>query len=424
MAVHQYIGARYVPVIFGPWRNGISYEPLTVVTYANRSFTSKTTVPASVGNPADNDQYWVETGAYNAQVAAVQDSLDDIEAEIGAIDDQYRHVVIITDSYGTYNGAGAGYEVTYNILDRLNQYLGWTSTYLHYSAQNGAGFCNGGFLSQLNNLDTQGADEAVKDVYVLGGWNDEQGREGVSQAAFATAAAAFKTKAFQRFPNARLHLCFAAWSFQSERSQQDIRATLSWYKNLTKSGWIFEENYQYVMHNSTLLIGGNVHPNQNGVDALANALGQIILNGECHVRYDVSMNQSTMTFAGTLPIAATVTVYQTMIDGLIAVNVYPVRGGLTLTETASLTCDGNNVIPLFTFTGPTLIKGWGGRVVGSCVLTVWTGTDRYEVPGKIRVLDGSVIFAADYVFAGNTYLTISGITKISIPSCTFTAIPY
>lgn len=424
MAVRQYIGARYVPKLYGAWRSGISYEPLTVVTYLNRSFTSKMTVPASVGNPADNDQYWVETGAYNAQVAAVQDSLDDIEANINAIDSQYRHVVIICDSYGTHNGAGAGHEVAYNILDRLNQYLGWTSVYLHYSAQNGAGFCNGAFLSQLNNVDTQGADEAVKDVYVLGGWNDEQGRENVSQEAFETAAAAFKTAAFQRFPNAKLHLCFAAWSYQSDRTQQDIRATLSWYKKLKKTGWIFEENYQYVMHNSMLFIGGNVHPNQDGVDALADALGQIILNGECHVRYDVSTNQANMTFNGTTLSNTTVTIYQTIIDGLISVNVYAVRGSLTLSEATSLTCDGNSGLKLFDYTGPTLVKGFGGRVVGNVVCTLWDGTNRYEVPGKLRFLNGEVTFIPDYYFEGQSYRTITGIIKVSIPACSFTTIPY
>lgn len=73
MSVRQYIGARYVPKIFDVggntnWVSGISYEPLTVVTYLNNSYTSKKAVPGSVGNPADNAEYWALTGNYNASI--------------------------------------------------------------------------------------------------------------------------------------------------------------------------------------------------------------------------------------------------------------------------------------------------------------------------------------------------------------------
>lgn len=70
MAVRQYVGARYVPKFAYPvaWQAGTSYEALTIVTYNNSSYTSKIPVPATVGNPADNDSYWALTGNYNAQV--------------------------------------------------------------------------------------------------------------------------------------------------------------------------------------------------------------------------------------------------------------------------------------------------------------------------------------------------------------------
>lgn len=97
MAVTQYIGARYVPIFFtnpddnsNDWKSGIVYDPLTIVTYLNQSYTSKIPVPASVGNPADNPQYWVLTGAYNAQVEQyrqevedLSDHVDDVDAAIG-----------------------------------------------------------------------------------------------------------------------------------------------------------------------------------------------------------------------------------------------------------------------------------------------------------------------------------------------------
>ena len=68
--VKQYVGARYVPKFASPveWASNTSYEALTIVTFNNASYTSKVPVPPTVGNPANNPQYWALTGNYNAQV--------------------------------------------------------------------------------------------------------------------------------------------------------------------------------------------------------------------------------------------------------------------------------------------------------------------------------------------------------------------
>lgn len=74
MATTQYIGARYVPKFYensdmtAEWRSGVSYEPLTIVTYNGNSYTSKRPVPAEIGNPSENPIYWAQTGIYNEQV--------------------------------------------------------------------------------------------------------------------------------------------------------------------------------------------------------------------------------------------------------------------------------------------------------------------------------------------------------------------
>lgn len=73
-AHRQYIGARYVP-IFGRkdeesviWDNTGTYEPLTVVLYQGNSYTSRQFVP--IGIDILNQEYWANTGNYNAQVEA------------------------------------------------------------------------------------------------------------------------------------------------------------------------------------------------------------------------------------------------------------------------------------------------------------------------------------------------------------------
>ena len=68
--IRHYVGARYVPKFASPveWASDTSYEALTIVTFNNASYTSKVPVPPTVGNPANNPQYWALTGNYNAQV--------------------------------------------------------------------------------------------------------------------------------------------------------------------------------------------------------------------------------------------------------------------------------------------------------------------------------------------------------------------
>lgn len=78
----QYIGARYVPLFYensdgtAEWRANTIYEPLTIVTWNLNSYTSKKPVPASVGDPDSNPDYWVATGLYNAQVNALSEKLE------------------------------------------------------------------------------------------------------------------------------------------------------------------------------------------------------------------------------------------------------------------------------------------------------------------------------------------------------------
>ena len=79
--VRQYVGARYVPKFADPtaWASGTSYEAMTIVTYNNSSYTSKITVPATVGNPADNPDYWALTGNYNAQVEQYRQEVENVK---------------------------------------------------------------------------------------------------------------------------------------------------------------------------------------------------------------------------------------------------------------------------------------------------------------------------------------------------------
>lgn len=76
MSVREFIGARYVPIIVGEWDKTRTYEPLMVVTYQGASYTSRQYVPADI--EITNENYWVLSANYNAQVEAYRKEVRDI----------------------------------------------------------------------------------------------------------------------------------------------------------------------------------------------------------------------------------------------------------------------------------------------------------------------------------------------------------
>lgn len=94
MGVTQYIGARYVPIFYvnsnntSEWTPNTTYEPLTIVTRGTgNSYTSKIPVPANIGEPENNPDYWVNTGNFNAQVNDLDQKVGDLETAVDGVKD-------------------------------------------------------------------------------------------------------------------------------------------------------------------------------------------------------------------------------------------------------------------------------------------------------------------------------------------------
>ena len=90
-----YVGHRYVPKIFGEWDNKNEYEGLSIVTHEGNSYTSKKRVP--VGIDILNEEYWVVTGNYNAQVEYYRDEVrklsKDVESNSGNISSNLDKII-------------------------------------------------------------------------------------------------------------------------------------------------------------------------------------------------------------------------------------------------------------------------------------------------------------------------------------------
>ena len=79
MAVHQYIGAKYVPTFADPieWDDTRNYENLVMVQHNGDTYISKVPVPRGIA--IDNTDYWVLFSNYSAQYAQLQLQLDNLE---------------------------------------------------------------------------------------------------------------------------------------------------------------------------------------------------------------------------------------------------------------------------------------------------------------------------------------------------------
>ena len=75
-----YVGHRYVPKIFGEWDKKNQYEGLSIVTHQGNSYTSKKRVP--VGIDILNEEFWVVTGNYNAQVEEYRKEVKDLSTYV------------------------------------------------------------------------------------------------------------------------------------------------------------------------------------------------------------------------------------------------------------------------------------------------------------------------------------------------------
>lgn len=249
--VREYIGARYVPLFAGEWDENKGYEPLTVVLWQGNSFTSVQFVPPHVD--INNQEYWAETGNWNAQIEAyrkevlafdqritdnaenIQDNMEAIAAEVRdrtaaitaeataranadtalaermdnmekatPLDDMKgRHAVFIGDSFMAPTTS-----YPQKLAYFVSRLLGWT---MHNFAVGGTGWYDEGgvgknFIHQLEGSVesiTVPADQ-ISYVVIGGGFNDWNDPTPLTYNQLYSAALNTVVKAHQLYPNAQI----------------------------------------------------------------------------------------------------------------------------------------------------------------------------------------------------------------------------
>lgn len=283
MATRQYIGARYVPKFYQnsvdgstQWESNVVYEPLTYVTLQNgHMYISKKEVPATVGTPASNIDYWLDVGNYDGFIEQLQDEIDVINGTltslesnkqnktdntldttaktvvgainelntdkqnktdnsldttaktvVGAINELSRNiglnrkVICVGDSY--LGGSGVPYAESNSWGAKLRELLN-NGTDTIIKGYGGSGFIgqptvsDHTYILQLqdaaSNLSANEKD-AITDIVAIGGLNDKYGLINGTYTAtdISNAIYAFCNYAHATFPNAMIRIGVAGWA--------------------------------------------------------------------------------------------------------------------------------------------------------------------------------------------------------------------
>lgn len=336
--MRQYIGARYVPTYFensatgdSTWAEGVPYEALVNVTWNGANYISKKPVPATVGAPNLNREYWISTGSggggdigrleqeiediqddvqdlqgdyttlnnkintTNSNVTALQGRMSEAESDIATIEGQIspldllkqRKIVVFSDSYGVGGSqSGATYTPFPSLLQaRVNGCIGVTNI-----SESGRGFANASDVSNMNFeqvISAQGSDSTITDVIIAGGYNDrDKSYQTVVQNMYNTIDVAK-----QRYPKAKIYVAMIGWSwFASEYSQ--LATTVDRYMLCGNHGASFMGNVNWIMHDLSFFDSDHIHPNSNGHSAIARGMACILNGGN----YDCVKVESQITW--------------------------------------------------------------------------------------------------------------------------------
>ncbi len=290
MSTRQYIGARYVTKIYensqnansAEWEQNVTYEPLTMVTYNNSSYLSKKDVPATVGNPAQNPDYWVITGAYNGQIAELQSQVQTLTNRVDDL--SHDKIIYINDSFGE--------NVTPNISTLVPEQMGWTTDDYYSIVRGGAGFGSStpyNYLTELQNHASSIAShfsnlDDVSDVIVTGGTNDAY--YGDSDSVITNGISNFVDYVSQTYPNAKVTIIFTGWTDDSTAINRltftNLKRAIVNYEYVSQLGGRFFDLHN-ILHQHSLFVGDHIHPRVAAQHEFADAITSLLKGGEYHV---------------------------------------------------------------------------------------------------------------------------------------------
>ena len=394
--VRQYIGARYVTKIYensldpssAEWEAGVTYEPLTMVTYLNSSYLSKKAVPGSVGDPAANPSYWVVTGAYNGQIAQLQNDVQELQQASATheIAQKDRKYILIFDSFGALGVSAIAEQACTGGYHTLNV--------------GGAGFSAGSpswptaFATYVASLTPDECAEYT-DVMIFGGVNDYAETE----TNIINGMTAINTTCQTYMPQVRVTVCPDAFPTRLDGTIVSYMAGVlpAYLKGCTTLGWRYINGLNAFIHNDQYISSDGIHPTATGATRLGNAIKDLILTENLPV-----LNDSIKT-VGATPEAAFTSASQ--LKSIIASGNVIMNGFFVFSSSTPQEClaGTTNALKLATLSNSDL---FGVVISGVPTINISTTAYVHDTDSGTWVLRG-VTFQ---IYYGMVYLNIQGPT--------------
>ena len=351
MSVHQYIGARYVPYYYEnsldptscEWEPNVNYEALTVVTLPNQhSYISKKAVPDTIGSPALNAEYWLDTGYDNAYIQALQDQIDDMNdgsvagslqnqinemqdgSVAGSLQNQIntkvpefvdRHYIFLGDSYDTLHAG-------YSWIDMVAQYIGIPAGNYEKRSAGGHGFYPTVPTNTWTNYliaNPVSDPDAITDIVICGGANDVHAPE----VDLYTGMHDFDTYVRAQYPNLkRIYLGFIGWQQVAANRPKMVKQAGLYRRYGVSFGWRYINGVENIMKNPGLIdlnYTDYQHPTTGGVEHLGFGIADALMMGTCE---EYARNISTYTPYATdiaLNAGQSITLTEDIRDGMVTV---------------------------------------------------------------------------------------------------------
>lgn len=327
MAVRQYVGARYVPKFFEgengstEWVNGLSYEPLTVVTYLGNSFTSKKPVPPEIGAPNENQDYWANTGNYNAQVEIYREETEKVKNELNnyiakndetvnnyiikndeavnnletqvskinseIIKDKEILGLIIGDSYTTHDPNSGGVTYTKNFGETLVE-LGYLTSQKSYGV-NGARYALNSTSNFKQQLETASTDDSFNnddvDIIIIEGGQNERFESDFSTSSFYNRLYSNVKDTIKYakllFKNAKIYCVPIFWDGYTQKAFDFKKIWDAIYNSACDNGAITDSTSLYWGRGTSYTWGtDHQHPTYDTLVKMCNKCGNLINGGK------------------------------------------------------------------------------------------------------------------------------------------------
>lgn len=187
-----------------------------------------------------------------------------------------KKYLFVGDSYSM--GEGAGVSPGMGWAQKVPQILGLASGEYYKACQGGYGFSRVGykFADLVTSVLPTIPDPAdITDIYVFGGFNDNNYSGSTITADIASFAGLCKTN----FPNAVVHVGMIAWSPDRQVRANIANNVLPAYAACGESNCAYLPGCEQIMHNYTLFSSDGIHPNDAGYQLLAGAITSVIKTG-------------------------------------------------------------------------------------------------------------------------------------------------